>query len=122
MIAITPTSEGLSPNQKAVREAIIKSEHHLCDIAKRSGYCVSTLRNWVKGLREPMPAGFRDVMQAIKELESIPTNHRNNWKPKLKELKACRDKGLSLHEIAREMGASYYATNGAISMYLRKAA
>jgi hypothetical protein len=121
MIVITKEPENLSPNQKAVRDAVIKSQHHLCDIAERSGYCITTIRNWTQGLHEPMPNGFRDVMQALKELESVSTNHRNNWKPKLAELKACRDKGLPLHETARKMGASYRATAGAIHMYLRDA-
>lgn len=111
----------LSEKQRAIREAVLNSDHPLSAVSKHSGYPECTIRNWLRGSHEPLNVSFDNVMEAIKQLESVHTKHRINWAPKVEALRLCRDKGLSVKDIAIELGATYCATKKAIHRYLRAA-
>jgi hypothetical protein len=119
-LLIQPVSR-LSEKQNAIRKAVLNSEHTLSAVSKQSGYHECTIRNWLRGSHEPLNVNFDNVMEAIKQLENVNTTHRIDWAPKVEALRLCRDKGLSVEQTAKEMGATYYSTVCAIHRYLSAA-
>jgi transcriptional regulator with XRE-family HTH domain len=108
----------LSHNQRQIYDAFMDSAHSLNTIAKRSGYTVCTIRNWLKGTNEPRVSSFINIMDTLEALSTVEPA-RISWPSKIEALRLCRDRGMTIEEMSREFGATFWATRAAISRYLK---
>ena len=104
--------KNLSVKQSAIWDAAIASKHSLISIAKHSGYSERGIKNWMRGVYEPRPFDFENLIEAIELLESKPPKSIN-WEAKKDELIQLKIKGLSNKQIAEQLETTRLAVERA---------
>lgn len=117
MRSLKPKPSNLSRNQSRIWDAMNECSHTKLVVSNRSGICLSTLDNWLRGKNEPSDELFQDVLEAIQELSDI--NPRFKWKLHIKEARAMLETN-SLDDVANHFGKSVDAVRSALSYAERR--